>query len=76
MTPGQVAGLCVGGVVGCAKYSGIVMDNCDNTANVSGMFENADDVSNIHVGGVAGYAAKPQMTGCDDTGTVSKPENN
>lgn len=72
----QSAGGCVGGVVGCAKYSGIVMDNCDNTANVSGMFENAGDVSNIHVGGVAGYAAKPQMTGCDDTGTVSKPENN
>ena len=65
---------CVGGVVGCVKYA-ITITNCDNTAKVSGLFNNSNTGTLIGVGGIVGVATKAlSMSLCDNSGDVSQSD--
>ena len=62
-------GGCVGGVVGLVK-SVMTILNCDNTALVSGLFNNTAS-SVVAIGGVLGCATKSLTMGyCDNSGDV------
>ena len=67
-------GGCVGGVVGLVK-SVMTILNCDNTALVSGLFNNTAS-SVVAIGGVLGCATKSlTMDYCDNSGDVYQYDN-